>query len=68
MSLHLDTEPSDDDRLADLIPDYWQRRCMAAEVTNTYLRTCIRGAVMDLETDRPRDHIAGSLAAALDSF
>jgi hypothetical protein len=68
VSLHLDTEPTDDDRLADLIPDYWQRRFMAEQVTNTYLRTCIRGAVMDLESDRPRDHIAGSLAACLDSF
>jgi hypothetical protein len=68
VSLHLDTEPSDEDRLADLIPDYWQRRFMAEQVTNTYLRTVIRGAVMDLETDRPRDHIAGALAAALDSF
>jgi hypothetical protein len=68
VSLHLDTEPTDEDRLADLIPDYWQRRFMAEQVTNTYLRTVIRGAVMDLESDRPRDHIAGALSAALDSF
>lgn len=68
MSLHLATEPNDDDRLADLIPDYWQRRFVAEQVTNTYLRTCIRGAITDLESDRPRDHIAAALAAALDSF
>lgn len=67
-ALHLPTEPSDDERMADLIPDYWQRRFMAEQVTNTYLRTVIRGAVMDLESDRPRDHIAGALTAALESF
>jgi len=68
VSIHLDIEPSDDDRLADLIPDYWQRRCIAAEHTIAFLRICITGAVTDLETDRPRDHIAGALAAAMESF
>ncbi len=67
-ALHLPAEPSDDERLADVIPDYWQRRFMAEQLTNTYLRTCICGAITDLETDRPRDHIAGALAASLDSF
>ena len=68
MNLRLLAEPDDDERLADLIPDYWQRRCVAAELTNAYLRACITGAVTDLESDRPRDHIAAHLAAALDSF
>jgi hypothetical protein len=66
--LRLATEPDDDDRLADLIPDYWQRRFMAEQLTVTFLRTCITGAITDLESDRPRDHIAGALAAALESF
>jgi hypothetical protein len=60
------TEPEWDHRMDPL--EKAQRTVAAYETTNTYLRILIRGAIADLESDRPRDHIAAALSAGLDSF
>ena len=68
MSIHEAPEwvPQEDEPMpADV---YWYRTAEAYKVTNTYLRIVVQGAIADLESDRPRDHIAGALAASLESF